>query len=76
MTTPPCERVEQRLDTVPPGATADESNSGESLCDGERERILELAGQLAEPDLDIEVRLSLVDRMYWVLNHNTAPEEG
>jgi uncharacterized protein (DUF2336 family) len=69
-------RVEQRLDIAPPAAPADEANSSEPLNGDEREQLLDLAEQLAEPDLSAEVRMDLVDRVRRVLNHNTAPEEG
>jgi hypothetical protein len=69
------ERVEQRLEISPPAAPADEASGGESLHDGEREQLLGLAEQLAEPDLSAEVRLGLVGRVRQVLNHNPPPEK-
>jgi hypothetical protein len=41
----------------------------------EREQLLDLAEQLAKPDLSPEVRMNLVDRVRRVLNHNTPPEK-
>jgi hypothetical protein len=69
------ERVEQRLDIAPPAAPADEANSSEPLNGDEREQLLDLAAQLAEPDLSAEVRLGLVGRVRQVLNHNPPPEK-
>jgi hypothetical protein len=71
------ERVEQRLQIGPPPAPSDEASAIEALDDGEREQLLELAEQLAEPDLRPEMRIDLVDRMRRVLNHNgQAEKEG
>jgi len=68
-------RVEQRLQIgVLPGPP-DEAGGGESLNDGERERLLDLAEQLRKPDLCPEVWIGLVDRICRMLNHNKLPEK-
>jgi Flp pilus assembly CpaE family ATPase len=69
------ERVEQRLRIAPLAAQTDEGNDGEPLDDGERQQLLHLEEQLAEPDLSPEVRMELVDRMRQVLTHNTLPQK-
>jgi hypothetical protein len=68
------DRVEQRLQIAPP-AEADESNDSTPLDDGEREQLLDLAEQLADPDLNPENRIKLVKRMRRILNHNGLPEK-
>ena len=68
------ERVEQRLDFAPPEAPADEPNGSKPLSDGEREQILDLVEQLAEPKLGVEVRLSLVECLRRVLDHRLPAE--
>jgi hypothetical protein len=45
------ERVEQRLQIGPPPAPSDAASATEALDDGKREQLLELAEQLAEPEL-------------------------
>jgi hypothetical protein len=75
------ERVEQRLlvpargQIAPPAAATEERNDEEPLNDDERGRLLELADQLADPDLRPEARIELVERMHQVLNHNEPPEK-
>jgi hypothetical protein len=51
------------------------SSGCRSLNDGEREQLLDLAEQLADPDLGAEERIKLVDRMRQVLNPNGLPEK-
>ncbi len=67
-------RVEQRLDIAPP-VTAEEDKGGEPLNDGEREQILDLAGQLAEPELSLDVRLSLVECLRQLMNRRLPDAE-
>jgi len=62
------DRVEQRLQLAPP-AEVDESNDSQPLNDGEREQLLDLAAQLAEPNLSPE------ERMRQVLNPDGLPEK-
>jgi hypothetical protein len=64
--------VEKRLEVALP-ETEDHADS--QVNDDERAHLLELATQLAEPELDVEVRLDLVDQLCRVLNHRTPPEE-
>jgi hypothetical protein len=66
------EVVEKRLEAISPkkGEDADLPVNGD-----ERAHLLELATQLAEPNLSIGTRLDLVDQMCQVLNHRTPPEE-
>jgi integrase/recombinase XerC len=68
------DRVELRLQIAPP-AEVDESNDSQPLDDGEREQLLDLAAQLAEPNLSPEERIELVERMRQVLNHNGLPKK-
>jgi len=68
------DRVEQRLQIAPP-TEADESNDCNRPNDDEREQLLELAEQLADPDLGAEERIKLVDRMRQILNHDGLPEK-
>jgi hypothetical protein len=63
----------QRDIALPTGA-ADAGNGRERLNDGEREQILDLAGQLAEPELSVDVRLSLVECLRRILNHRPPAE--
>jgi hypothetical protein len=69
------ERVEQRLQIAPPAAQVDESNDSKPLDDGEREQLLDLAEQLADPDLNPEEHIELVERMRRILNHNSLTEK-
>jgi hypothetical protein len=66
------ERVEQRLQIAPLAAPADRGSTGESLHDGERGQLLDLAEQLAEPELSVEVRLSLVASLRRVLDRQPS----
>jgi hypothetical protein len=66
------ERIEQRLDIGPPPVT---DHAKTPVGDGERAQLLELATRLAEPELGVESRLDLVDRLFQTLNHNPPPEE-
>jgi hypothetical protein len=68
------ERVEQRLQIAPLAAPADRGSTGESLHDGERGQLLDLAEQLAEPELSVEVRLSLVASLRRVLDRQLPAE--
>jgi integrase/recombinase XerC len=69
------DRVEQRLQITPPATEADDSRDGEALDDREREQLLDLTDQLADPDLNPEDRIELVERMRQVLNHDGLPEK-
>jgi hypothetical protein len=61
--------VEKRLDlAAPPG----ESPTG-PVREGEREQLLALVAQLAEPDLSHDMRLVLVERMRALLVRATPP---
>ncbi len=60
------DRIEQRIDIGPPPQIG---LAGESLTGDEREQLLALAVQLAEPNLSVETRLELVDRMCLLLKH-------
>jgi integrase/recombinase XerC len=60
------DRIEQRLDVGPPPQTAP---AGVSLTGNEREQLLGLAVQLAEPNLPVGTRFELVDRMCLLLKH-------
>jgi hypothetical protein len=66
------EVVEKRLEVAPPER---EDKADPPVNDDERSHPLELATQLAEPELGIETRLDLVDRMCQMLNHKTLPDE-
>ncbi len=68
------ERVEQRLDVAPPTAPTAEGNGKQPLNDGEREQILDLAGQLAEPELSVELRLGLVECLRQLLDRRLPAE--
>jgi len=65
------EVVEKRLEVALPET---EDHAGPQVNDDERAHLLELATQLAEPELDVELRLDLVDRMCQVLNHEVPPD--
>jgi integrase/recombinase XerC len=60
------DRIEQRLYVGPPPQTAP---AGVSLTGNEREQLLGLAVQLAEPNLPVGTRFELVDRMCLLLKH-------
>ena len=62
--------VEKRLEVAP---SEEERDDEPELNDDDRAELLELASQLAEPDLSIEMRQDLVDQMRDVLNHETPP---
>jgi hypothetical protein len=66
--------VEKRLE-VPQPSPELEDGVHEPLNGNERADLHYLATQLAEPDLTVEVRLNLVDRMCQVLNGTEAPDE-
>ncbi len=68
-------RVEQRFDIAPPVAQENENNGSELLNDDEREQVLDLIDQLANPDLSAEERIDLAERMRQVLNHNGLAEK-
>jgi hypothetical protein len=65
--------VETCLDASHPHLVAD--NPDPAVNGTEWEHLLDLAEQPAEPDLGIEARLDLVERMCEVLNDRTPPEE-
>jgi hypothetical protein len=64
--------VEQRLEVALPEM---ENYTDPPVDDDERAHLLELAAQLAEPKLGVEVRLDLVGRICEVLNHKTPMKE-
>jgi hypothetical protein len=64
--------VEKRLDVAPPER---EGHTDPPINDDERAHLLDLAIQLAEPDLSVGTRLDLVDRMCQVLDHKTPMKE-
>ena len=66
------EVVEKRLQVAPPEM---EDDAKPRVNDNERAQLLELATQLAEPELGVEVRLDLVEQMCEVLNHRSPPEK-
>ena len=66
------ERIEQRLDV---GMPTEPNHAEVPVKDSERARLLELAARLGEPELGVEIRLNLVERMRKTLNHNPPPEE-
>jgi site-specific recombinase XerD len=66
------EVVEKRLEVIP---QEKEKNADPPVNDSERAHLLELAAQLAEPELGVEVRLDLVGRICEVLNHKTPLKE-
>ena len=49
-------------------------SAGDSVNPDERAQLLELVGQLAEPQLGLELRLDLVAQMRYVLN-GRPPEQ-
>ena len=63
--------VEKRLEVVPPEK---EQNPKRQVNNDERTHLLKLATRLAEPELDVELRLDLVEKMCEILNHGTLPE--
>jgi site-specific recombinase XerD len=66
------EVVEKRLEFA---SSEDDAGDDPGLHDDGRAQLLELATQLAKPELDVDVRLDLVEKMCDVLNHRTPPEE-
>jgi hypothetical protein len=64
------EVVEQRLEAIPPEK---EQDADPPVNDYDRAHLLELATRLAEPELDVETRLDLVEHMCEVLNHEASP---
>jgi site-specific recombinase XerD len=66
------EVVEKRLEVASPEM---EDNAEAPVNDHERAHLLALATQLAEPDLSVQRRQDLVDRMCHVLNHRIPPEQ-
>jgi site-specific recombinase XerD len=64
--------VEKRLEVTPPEV---EDNAKSQVNDDERAQLLELATQLAEPELGVEVRLDLVNQLCRVLNLTTPKDE-
>jgi hypothetical protein len=70
------DRVEQRLQIAPPATLpADEAGESEPMQDEERKQLLDLADQLADPDLNPEERIELVERMRQILNRDGLPEK-
>lgn len=61
------EQIEKRLDLAP-----EADNTSELVSTDERTYLLVLVAQLAEPQLSLDVRLSLVEQMRCVLNCETA----
>jgi hypothetical protein len=66
------EVVEKRLEVIP---QEKEDHADPQVNDDERAHLLELATQLAEPNLSIGTRLDLVDQMCQVLTHKAPPDE-
>jgi site-specific recombinase XerD len=66
------EVVERRLEVALPGK---EDHAAPPVNDDERAHLLDLATQLAEPELSVDTRMALVDRICRVLNHEALPEE-
>jgi hypothetical protein len=66
------EVVEKGLEAIPPEK---EDDADPPVNDDERAQLLELAMRLAEPELDVETRLDLVEQMCEVLNHRTPKDE-
>ncbi|MGO9221104.1 MAG: tyrosine-type recombinase/integrase, partial [Streptosporangiaceae bacterium] len=62
-------RIEARLELAPPAA----AEPGPPIEEGQRAQMLELAADLAEPELTLEARLGLVDRLRLVLVVGTPP---
>ncbi len=74
-------RVEQRLlvpargQIAPPAAVPPhKASENERLKDDEREQVLDLVEQLAEPELSVEVRLTLVECLRRVLDRRLSAE--
>jgi integrase/recombinase XerD len=65
-------QIEKGLDLAV-GADATD-NTGDPISAGERAQLLELASQLAVPQLDLDVRLDLVDQMRQVLQCETLEQ--
>jgi hypothetical protein len=66
------EVVEKRLEVAPPEM---EDSADPPVNYNERAHLLELATQLAEPELGVQARLEPANRMCRVLNHRTPPDE-
>jgi hypothetical protein len=66
------EVVEKRLEVGPPEM---EDPTDPPVNGDERAYLLELATQLAKPELDVAVRLDLVEQMCEVLNDRTPKDE-
>ena len=66
------EVVEKRLEIAPPEK---EEDADPPVNDDERTHLLKLATRLTEPELDVEVRLDLVEQVCEVLNHGTPKDE-
>ncbi|MBN1814009.1 MAG: site-specific integrase [Anaerolineae bacterium] len=69
------ERVEQRLDIALQATLTGEASKGGPLNDKDRERLLDFADQLADPDLSPQARTELVEQMRQVLGHDAQPNE-
>jgi integrase/recombinase XerC len=66
------ERIEQRLNV---GSLPEVDPASAPMTGNERVQLLELAARLAESGLGVESRLSLIEQVRQVLNHNAPPEE-
>ena len=66
------ERIEQRLNI---GSPPEEDHAETPVNGRERAQLLELAARLAKPELGVESRLNLVEKVRQVLNHSAPPDE-
>ncbi len=64
--------VEKRLKVAAPEV---EDVTDPPVNEDERAHLLDLATQLAEPNLSVGTRLDLVDQMCQMLNHSTPSKE-
>jgi len=65
-------QIEKSLDlAVEQAPAAGTGDAGAQVSAEERAQLLELLNRLAEPQLDPEVRISLVEQIRRVLNHET-----
>jgi hypothetical protein len=65
--------IEKNLDLAAGQPSASGTNdAGVALSTGERVQLLELIGRLAEPQLDAEVRMSLIEQIRQLLTLGTS----
>jgi hypothetical protein len=65
-------QIEKDLDLTAETDTIDKT--GDPIDANERAQLLELASQLAAPELDLDMRLRLVTQMRCVLGHKTSEQ--